>query len=485
MPSGSTRRQFLQYASAVTAGFTGLRSFTAQGRALAADLTRDSHARFGELVADPQGVLDLPAGFRYQVISKVGERMDDGFFVPGLHDGMGAFPGPEGTTLLLRNHEVSGGVARRGPFGWSNELFDRLDRAKTYDRGFGQTPSVGGTTTLVYDTRRQELLQHSLSLVGTEHNCAGGVTPWGTWVSCEESVIRASERCEQDHGYNFEVPATHEIGVVDPVPLRAMGRFNHEAVAVDPESGAVYQTEDRQDGVIYRFLPDQPGNLAAGGRLQALVIRDKPSCDTRNWPAAPAELQAGGAGAAQFEVEPSASETIEPGAVFEVDWIDLDDVESPEDDLRYRAYLAGAARFARAEGMWYGHESVYYACTTGGRNGKGQVWRYVPSRFEGTAAEARFPGRLELFIEPNDEALLQHADNLCVSPWGDVIACEDGAPVNHILGITPEGGVYKIGRNSMSGSEFAGSCFSPDGTTLFVNIQAAGITLAVTGPWHD
>lgn len=480
----STRRSFLQQTAAVTAGFAGLRLFTQQGRALASTLTEGTHTRFGTLGHDPQGVLDLPAGFSYRVISKLGERMDDGFFVPGHHDGMAAFEGPDGLTLLVRNHETTGSVGRIGPFGWGNENLDKIERTKAYDRGFGRTPCVGGTTTLVYDTRRQELVRHYLSLACTERNCAGGPTPWGSWITCEETIQRANDFYEQDHGYNFEVPASAEISLADPVPLKAMGRFNHEAVAVDPESGAVYQTEDRQDGAIYRFLPHEPGNLQAGGKLQALVIREHPHCDTRNWSSVPAELQEGGAGHAAVAFSTANRMEIQPGTVFDIDWIDMDNVEAPDDDLRYRAFDAGAARFARGEGMWYGHESIYFACTTGGRNGKGQVWRYVPSRFEGTADERRFPARLELFIEPNDETLLQHADNLCIAPWGDVIACEDGAPVNHILGITPEGGVYPIARNSLNGSEFAGSCFSPDGSTLFVNMQGAGITLAITGPWQ-
>ncbi|XAL98437.1 DUF839 domain-containing protein [Phycisphaeraceae bacterium D3-23] len=480
-----SRRQFLSQSAAVTAGFAGLHLFAQHGRAEAALLAQESHARFGGLLQDPHGVLDLPAGFSYRVISKAGERMDDGFFVPGLHDGMGCFEGPDNTAILVRNHEVTGHVARLGPFGWRDEQLDRLEPGALYDHGFGLTPCTGGTTTVVYDLRRQEVVRHYLSLAGTARNCAGGLTPWNSWITCEETVQRADAKHEQDHGYNFEVPASPNIGLAPPIALKAMGRFNHEAVAVDPESGAVYQTEDRQDGALYRFLPDHPGELHRGGKLQAMVLRGHASCDTRNWREAPDELTAGGAGPDGFVHRVEDFAGIEPGAVFDVDWIDLDDVEAPDDDLRYRAFAAGAARFARGEGMWYGHESVYFACTTGGHRGKGQVWRYVPSRFEAQPDEARFPGRLELFIEPNDETLLQHADNLCIAPWGDIIACEDGGPVNHIVGITPEGALYKIARNSMNGSEFAGSCFSHDGSTLFVNIQSAGITLAITGPWRD
>lgn len=209
-------------------------------------------------------------------------------------------------------------------------------------------------------------------------------------------------------------------------------------MAVDPETGIVYQTEDRQDGVIYRFIPNTPNKLHSGGKLQALAIRDLRPIDLRNWHEdAPQKLYNGGAGDGSFKIDPSKMLLMEQGQILDVQWVDLEEVESPDDSLRYQAYEKGAARFARAEGMWYGHKSVYFATTTGGRNANGQIWRYVPSRLEGTADEQRFPGRLELFIEPNDADILQHADNICVAPWGDLVVCEDGGPTNHILGVTP------------------------------------------------
>lgn len=292
-------------------------------------------------------------------------------------------------------------------------------------------------------------------------NCAGGPTPWQTWISCEETTQKAGDGGTKDHGYNFEVLATAASGIAEPVPLRAMGRFNHEAVAVDPASGVVYQTEDRGDGLIYRFLPSTPGELAKGGRLQALVVDGQPSLDLRNWK----------------------EQTARPRQAFCTRWIDLDDVEAPEDDLRFRGFEAGAARFARGEGMWYGQSTVYFACTNGGRAKKGQIWRYTPSRFEGQSAEKNEPGTLELFVEPNSGGLIDNADNLTVSPWGDLILCEDGSGRQFLVGVTPAGTIYKFARNAVSRSEFAGATFAPDGSTLFVNIQSDGLTLAITGPW--
>ncbi len=456
------RRQFVQTAATVSAGFFALRQAFHASPAFA-----QLHMRvdgYGPLVPDPAGIFDLPEGFSYNIISRLGERMDDGLLVPGAHDGMAAFPGPDGKTIIIRNHELTHQTPNLGAFGLKHELLEGIPAAKLFDYGRGSQPPLGGTTTLVYDTRARKLERHFLSLAGTGRNCAGGPTPWNSWITCEEWVERAGDKLEKDHGYNFEVPASAEIGLVDPVPLRDMGRFHHEAVAVHEPTGIVYETEDRDDGQIYRFIPHTPGKLALGGRLQALAIIDKPSCDTRNWN--------------------KEGPTIKPGESMAVRWIDLDDPDSPKDDLRYRGFEAGAARFARGEGMWYGNDAIYFACTTGGVKKNGQIWRYVPSPNEGQPGETANPGKLELFIEPNDNKLMQNADNLTIAPWGDVMVCEDRSGDARIVGVTPRGELYHFGRNRLSKSELAGICFSPDGSTLFVNIQHDGITLAIHGPFQ-
>ncbi|MFI4894233.1 MAG: alkaline phosphatase PhoX [Phycisphaerales bacterium JB060] len=472
--SDVSRRQFLQSAAAVTLGFGGLQSLFARG-AMATPASGDIGLGFGPLRADPHGILDLPEGFRYQVISRIGQTMSDGLLVPGLPDAMGTFEGPGGATIIVRNHELDPSKKNGSPFGDGQRLAGRLPRAKFYDAGFGAYHSYGGTTTLVYDTRTGTVEKEYLSLAGTIRNCAGGPTPWGTWITCEETAERASDRYgekkiyEKDHGYNFEVPASATPMLADPVPLKAMGRFMHEAVCVDPSTGIVYQTEDRHDGLIYRFVPNTPGKLGDGGRLQALCVKGKLSLDTRNWE----------------------DQKVGVGERLAVRWIDLDDVESPKDDLRKRGFAKGAARFARGEGMWWGAmaddspASAYFACTSGGRINKGQIWRYMPSPLEGSSGEDEQPGVLELFIEPNDAGLVDNADNITVAPFGDLVICEDGAGEQFLVGVTAEGRIYKIGRNARNNSEFAGACFSPDGSTMFVNIQTAGLTLAITGPWES
>lgn len=460
-----TRRHFLRRTVAVGLGFAGLHAAMSGRRALGRSLLADPGAGYGPLLPDPAKLLDLPAGFTYRVFSRTGEEMDDGLLVPGRHDGMAAFPGPDGLTLLVRNHENESAWAKLSPFGPRAERLARIPRAALYDAGHGRTPALGGTTTLVYDTRADRLVRHFMSLAGTVRNCAGGPTPWGTWLSCEEDVNVARDPSgvyEKDHGFVFEVTPTVAPALAEPLRLAAMGRFYHEAVAVDERSGVVYQTEDRGDGLIYRFIPRERGRLAAGGRLQALAARGRPTLDTRNWD----------------------SRVIAPGDGFDARWIDLDDILAPEDDLRARGARAGAAVFARGEGMWAGADGLYWACTNGGREKAGQVWRYRPSPREGTPAEADAPGRVELFIEPDDESVLGNADNITFAPWGDMIVCEDNERENRLLGVTPAGRVFPLARNASNKSEFAGATFSPDGTTLFVNLQTPGSTLAVRGPWR-
>jgi secreted PhoX family phosphatase len=445
----------------VTLAFAGLRN-AFQGSLLGAEVTTGKR-----IEEDFYGVIDLPPEFTYSIISEAGERMDDGLLVPGKHDGMGSFAGSGGRTILVRNHEMDVGAKEYNPFGVKGTLLRKVDRRKLYDAGKGKKPALGGTTTLVYDTREQRLEKHFLSLAGTYRNCAGGVTPWNSWITCEEETATPNadgqnpdDPMEKEHGYNFEVPATEEPGLAEPLPLKAMGRFRHEAVAVDPRTGIVYQTEDRSDGLLYRFIPNEPGKLLSGGRLQALKIKNAPQTDTRNF----------------------RETAVQVGEKLEVEWVDIKNVASPDDDLRYQGFFeSGAARFARGEGIWYGRDAVHFACTNGGIKKKGQLWRYFPSRYEGAAGELNAPGQLELFIEPNDGDLIENCDNVTIAPWGDLIVCEDGKTPQYLVGVTPKGEIYRFARTSHS--EFAGACFSPDGTTLFVNILGTGMTLAITGPW--
>lgn len=482
-----SRRSFLQTAAA-TAAFAGYARLARAQEEEAPETYRNEVHGYGPLVADRFGLLDLPQGFSYRVVSQAGETMTDGFYVPYKADGMGCFAGGGSRVLLVRNHELKPADRNFGPLGVSRKLEAEaaappprfalpgsrrgpwLDPERVYDRDDEGHALPGGCTILQYDTAERRLVSQHLALTGTAVNCAGGTTPWGSWLSCEETTLTGGIGIGKDHGWVFEVPANSR-GLVAPNPLRAMGRFQHEAATVDPRTGIVYMTEDSWDhkGLFYRFLPAAPGELAKGGRLQALGFRDAPEGgDSRN---------------TDGEV------TWRQGDWKEATWIDLDEVENPLDDLRHRGHAKGAAFFARGEGIHYGRDELYFTCTSGGVAGLGQVMRYVPSPREGQADEAAQPGRLQLFLEPTDDRVLDYADNLVVAPNGHLIICEDrysDEARNHLKGVTPEGKVYTLARNVFrDNAELAGACFSPDGSTLFLNIYWPGITLAITGPWNE
>jgi secreted PhoX family phosphatase len=368
-----SRRDFLHTGLLVTAGLLTFR------KAFASPVTdwfepANPATGYGPLLPDPQGLLNLPQGFTYTIVQRQGTRMDDGLLMPGHPDGMATFPGPDNTVVVVRNHEVNVGENSAGAFGERLELLTRHDSAWFYDRVRAEYPGLGGTSTFVFDERSNRLVSSYLSLAGTVRNCAGGRTPWGSWLTCEEDVATPrTSKMGKDHGYVFEVPATASLKPAVPVALTAMGRFNHEAVCIDPRTGIVYLTEDRNDGLIYRFIPNEPGKLAKGGQLQALVVKGQAQTDTRNWH----------------------RQTLTLNQQLAVEWIPLQWVESPDDDLRYQGFDRGAARFARGEGMWFGEREAYWTCTNGGPAKMGQVFKYTPSPFEGTPREAEAPGSLE------------------------------------------------------------------------------------------
>jgi len=461
----NSRRDFIKNTGLVSLGFLGLNRFAANAAYLGA--STNEILGFGALTHKPGELLALPKGFTAKVISRKGEVMSDGLFSPGNHDGMGVFKRSDGKVMLIRNHELTPGSDDYGPFGKDNQLLSKVRKDHIYDVGKGERLCVGGTTTMLYDEVKQKIELEYLSLTGTVRNCAGGITPWNSWITCEETELGIGDEdgfLEKDHGYNFEVFASDKIGLTKAEPIKEMGRFVHEAVAVHPTSGIVYQTEDSGTGVFYRYLPNTYGKLHKGGKLQALMLKEWKSADTRNY----ASLK---------------TNRFPENKKFVAEWIDLEDVDAPDNDLRLRAYEKGAARFSAAEGIWYGKGEVFFACTSGGRNGKGQIFRYVPSKYEGQAQEKDEPATLELFLEPNDINTFQNCDNLTVAPWGDVIICEDKQDAR-IIGITPQGKTYVIAKNiGLRESEFAGPVFSPSGKTLFVNIQSPGLTLAITGPW--
>jgi hypothetical protein len=293
------------------------------------------------------------------------------------------------------------------------------------------------------------------SLGGTNNNCAGGPTPWGSWLTCEESTSLANPGVsyERRHGYVFEVPA-YADGPTEAVPLLDMGRFNHEATATDPRTGIVYQTEDTGDSLFYRFVPNHPGKLHLGGKLQALKLRDFA-----------AGVNTGKGFLARLH-QPLATQ-----------WVDIANPDPADNALanstRGQGQAQGAARFVRGEGAWFGDGRIYFCCTSGGEIDAGQVFAYDPLR-----------ETLTLVVESTDRGVLEAPDNITIGPDGRLYLYEDGGNGNDIVGVDSDGELFRVAENVFNGSEFAGGCFSHNGRFMFVNIQSPGLTLVIEGPWR-
>jgi uncharacterized protein len=399
-------------------------------------------------------LLELPEGFSYLTFGWAGEPLPGDQRTPDKHDGMGIVRSDGDVLTLVRNHEITAGWGSFAP------------ASATYDG-----PCAGGTVTLRFDARAGKLLDAHASLSGTLVNCSGGTTPWGTWLSCEEIVSTAGMvdlanvgyELAHDHGFVFEVPAE---GMSNAQPLRAMGQFRHEAATVDPRSGIVYMTEDHDpDAGFYRFLPARNGELQRGGRLQ--MLRAKGATD----------LRAGHRSGARFAVE----------------WVEIEHPEhgvGGRDDMSgvvEQGLANGGSMFTRLEGCIAGDGVVYFTATNGGDAACGQVWAYHPAE-----------ERLHLLYESSDPAVLDYPDNIVISPRGGLVVCQDSEGHDqHLYGLTTDGALFTFARNitqlsgeqgfagDYSDSEWAGSCFSPDGKWLFANLQEPGFSVAITGPWRQ
>jgi secreted PhoX family phosphatase len=445
-----SRRSFLLSAGAAAFAtpLEALRSRLEAGAALPAELG------YGPLrpvkdASTGMPLLELPEGFRYMSFGWTGDPMDDGRRIPPLHDGMAAFAGENGRVVLIRNHEVGAGPAFGGP---------------AYDERAG-----GGTTTTIFDPVAERVISTRPSLSGTIRNCAGGPTPWGTWLSCEESVAGPGDRenpLPLQHGYVFEVPRD---GVSNATPIKAMGCFVHEAVAVDPRTGIVYQTQDRVQAGLYRYTPRTRGRLADGGKLEMLAVDGRRTFDTSRGQRA--------------------------GVAYDVHWVEITQPErvhvSPTAGyglgVLQQGLDLGGAIFSRLEGATFGDGRLYVTATDGGEAKMGQVWELDPSR-----------DRLRLVYESPGGPVLNMPDNITVSPRGGLVLCEDGTAGACLHGLTREGRIFRFARNNIkidtprngltgdyTQREFAGATYSPDGRWLFFNAQTPGITFAITGPWAD
>lgn len=460
------RRRFLTGSMAVAAGagLSGsLGSLLSRSLAGASVHQQPADSKYGPLVPTrptsvAEGVdgrlewLSLPKGFEYAVFGVAGSTMTDGNITPNAHDGMGCFKGTKGGVRLVRNHEVRDGSGGAPP----------LDAAKAYD-----PMSAAGTTTLEIAFDRDgipNVTRDFVSLSGTHTNCAGGITPWKSWLTCEETTAGTPD-FGANHGYVFEVPAAAN-GPVDPEPLTALGRFTHEAACVDPRTGVVYMTEDAGDSGFYRFVPTRKGTLDAG-RLQMLKVGGTDGYDTRT------------------------GQTV--GTAVPVEWVDITEPDPPAGgkDVYEEGIAGGGAIFRRTEGTAFDDGRISFTATDGGDARHGQVWSFKP--------KGRAGGTLTLVFESPDPAILSFPDNIVVSPRGGIVVCEDTSRVlpgretsdQFLKGLTADGVVFDFALNLVDPKEWAGACWSPDGEYLFANTlaeQFAGDdpksrTYAIWGPW--
>ena len=469
--------------AALTGPFTGYFALQAQG----ATRAKPRRGRLLDVADKRDGVvrLQLPRGFQYRSFQHAGEQLGDGTTIPGRHDGMAAFDARGNETYLVRNHEIlgSGSAFAGGP---------------VYD------PAARGGTTNAVVRKNGKVVDSWASLAGTSGNCAGGPMPWGSWVTCEETVNGPdvfddfnfgggtsyvdNVNLQEKHGYVFDVPAD---GVSEAEPVKNAGRFAHEAIAYSPDDKAFYLTEDDFGfpSGFYRYVPPpRSRRLAEGGRLFMLAVAGQHLEDAKD-----------------------------VGRRYEATWVEIENpdptfpmssdgsIPTTLNDQAIHAvaeqgWSQGAAYFARLEGAVYDNGIVYFTATQGGGdrfggfdpadpqpepdgfgNGRGQIWAYHVDR-----------QALELvYVSPGAD-VLDFPDNVTTSPRGTLVVCEDGTDGNFLRGLGTDGELFDIARNmipkgtDIGGDEFAGSTFGGDGHTLFVNIQASlGMSIAIWGPWHQ
>jgi secreted PhoX family phosphatase len=445
----------------------------------------------GALVTDPKGLLSLAAGFSYTVVSVAGETtLTTGEKSPGRPDGTGAFRAGR-AVRLVQNHELSPGAADPVP-----TLVGTV-----FDAGI---KDAGGCT-VIEVARDGARVSEWVGLSGTISNCAGGVTPWDTWLTCEETEVRAGTAygangsTAQDHGWIFEV-APAESAQQHPVPIKAFGRYAHEAVVVMKDM-TVYLTEDASspNGLLYRWTGGhrsdaKPGFLQSlaptAGTLEAMRVQNTDG---------------------QWVDDLSRFTSAQVGRELKVAWVKVPDRLATTTSVRKQFTTAAqVTRGKKLEGAWADARGVYFASSYAGYSDipalsvphDGQIW-YLDHDRQTLTLQAYFPYIRELHTPSTAGGwtpwtlqeqrslpdIFDGPDNVHVSPWGGLVIAEDGEGLNGLFIWTEDGGAQRLARNDIlfqgtENAEMTGPTFSPDGSILFANVQEPGHTYAIHGDFR-
>jgi secreted PhoX family phosphatase len=412
-------------------------------------------AGYGALVSDPEGRLALPEGFRYRLLAEEGvTRLESGEPSPSDPDAAAAFHS-DTSTVLVCNHEVGSEEPHPVP----------------HAEGLVYDPAGRGGTTTIEMAPDGTVVRQYVSLAGTHKNCAGGRTPWDTWLSCEET----EKVMDKPHGYVFEVDPFDRDANRDPKPIKALGRFPHEAVVVDPDSFVMYETEDARNpnGGFYRWTPPAEALPLGKGSLRALA-------DDAG------TLEALKATTSDGRHVADLSEATAVGTTYKVSWVEVVDRDAADKSVRRQFADDQVTRGRKLEGMWWGDGGAYFVSSFArAEDGEatthdGQVWFLDPA-----AGTIKLHLRFAAAEKPDEDP--NAPDNITVSPFGGVMIAEDGEGHPNLLGATPEGQVFVFAQSEpeIEGGEFCGPVFSDDRRTLFVNLQGPGLTFAVQGPFAE
>jgi uncharacterized protein len=460
MNSGLSRRDFLQRAAATGAGIVLV---GASDVLLTAPngFAASRGIGYGALLPDPAGRLALPKGFQYTIVTEAGKTMlESGHPTPGNHDGTGAFRARGGGTVLVNNHELGGS-------------FETTTNPVPLIDGLVYDPGSAGGCTIVETDRDGNRIREYVGIAGTSTNCAGGIMPWDTWLTCEETEGKAgSDGRTKDHGYVFEVDPFDQEANRDPQPIKALGRYAHEAVAIDPRTGDIYLTEDASNpnGLLYRW--EAPRNFRPHkGELHELGPTDGVLGAARCVDASGAFVD-------------DLSRATEVGTTYGVTWTPVPDRDAVTASTRKQFADGEVTRGRKLEGAWWGDHGAYVVTSfarqeSPGAPHDGQVWFYHPRRSSLTL-------KLRFGVNPNPDidGAFDGPDNITVSPWGGLILAEDGEGIQHLVGVTERGQTFPLARNEINDIEFTGPVYSHDRKVLFANIQSPGTMFAITGPWR-